>query len=257
MATTCVFLQGTLEYEIRYSPSFSILEVRLTAGEQVAAEAGAMVYMTDGVEVRTRTRSGGFLQKVKVSVLGGESFFINDFVATLPSKVGLAAGPLGDIGKLDVRPGHGYVVQSGGYIASTSGVQLDTQWQGFTKGIFGTSLFMLKASGVGDLFVNTFGAMDAHTLGAGEKITVDNYHLVAFTEGCAYSVHKFGGLKSTILGGEGLVTEVVGPGEVLIQTKNPREFANWLAPFLPREREGEPGGESVRFKVGGVTIGKD
>ncbi|MEM3679902.1 MAG: AIM24 family protein, partial [Candidatus Bathyarchaeia archaeon] len=49
---------------------------------------------------------------------------------------------------------------------------------------------------------------------------------------CRYDVKKFGGLKSTILGGEGLVTEVYGPGEVYIQTKNIREFVDWLWELL-------------------------
>lgn len=243
-----------MEYEVRYRPSFSLLEVRLNPGEQVTAEAGAMVYMTDGIGVKTRTRSGGIFQKIKVSVLGGESFFVNDYLADRPSKVGFAAAPLGDIERLEVHSGRGYVIQSGAYVASTSEVALDTEWQGFTKGIFGTSLFMLKATGQGDVFVNTFGAMDHHVLGPGEKMTVDNFHLVAFTEGSTYSVHKFGGLKSTILGGEGLVTEVVGPGEIFVQTKNPNEFASWLAAFLPKvEREGEGG---VQFRVGGFRVGR-
>ena len=241
-----------LEFEIKYRPSFSILEVRLGAGEQITAEAGAMVYMSDGVSVKTRTRSGGLFQKVKVSILGGESFFVNDFFADRPSKIGLAAPPLGDVERLEVRPGLGFVVQSSGYIASTSDVVLDTEWQGFGKGIFGTSLFMLKANGAGDLFVNAFGAMDKHTLGPGEKLTVDNYHLVAFTEGCSYSVHKFGSLKSTILGGEGLVTEVVGPGDVFVQTKNVSEFVRWLAPHLPREKA-ESRGPAIN--VGGFRVG--
>ena len=213
-----------------------------------------MIYMSEGLQVKTRTRSGGLFQKVKVSVLGGESFFVNDFVADRHSTVGLAAPPLGDIQRLEVRPGQGFVVQSSGYIASTSGVQLDTEWQGFAKGIFGTSLFMLKTTGMGDLFVNSFGAIDRHTLGPGEKLTVDNYHLVAFTEGCSYSVHKFGGLKSTILGGEGLVTEVSGPGDVYLQSKNPAEFARWLAPHLPHEQR--EGGRGVEFNVGGFKVGK-
>jgi len=250
MTTTTNF--QVLEYEIKYRPSFSILEVRLGAGEQITAEAGAMVYMSDGVLVKTRTRSGGLFQKVKVSILGGESFFVNDFFADRPSKIGLAAPPLGDVERLEVRPGLGFVVQSSGYIASTSDVVLDTEWQGFGKGIFGTTLFMLKANGAGDLFVNAFGAMDKHTLGPGEKLTVDNYHLVAFTEGCSYSVHKFGSLKSTILGGEGLVTEVVGPGDVFVQTKNVSEFVRWLAPHLPREKA-ESRGPGI--SVGGFRVG--
>ena len=88
-------------------------------------------------------------------------------------------------------------------------------------------------------------------------MTVDNYHLVAFSDACKYEVHKFGGLKSTILGGEGLVTEVTGPGDLYLQTKNISEFARWLAPhlipYLPRE---EGGGRGFAVNAGGFTIGK-
>jgi uncharacterized protein (TIGR00266 family) len=241
-----------MEYDIKYTPSFSLLEIRLKGGEQVTAEAGAMIYMTEGIEIKTRTRRGGLFQKVKVSMLGGESFFVNDYVAKRPAKVGLAASPLGDIQRLDVQPGKGFVIQSGAYVASTKGVNIDTEWQGFKKGIFGTQLFMLKSTGQGDIFVNAFGAVDHHKLGPGEKMTVDNYHLVAFTDSCKYDVKKFGGLKSTILGGEGLVTEVSGPGEIYIQTKNPREFALWMAGFLPRDRSGR----GSEFTIGGFKFGR-
>lgn len=57
---------------------------------------------------------------------------------------------------------------------------------------------------------------------------MDNFHLVAFSDSCSYKVTKFGGLKETLLGGEGLVTRITGPGKVHIQTKNLREFADWL-----------------------------
>jgi uncharacterized protein (AIM24 family) len=39
---------------------------------------------------------------------------------------------------------------------------------------------------------------------------------------------KFGGLKTTILGGEGLVTEITGPGSVYFQTKNIEDFVDYL-----------------------------
>lgn len=66
---------------------------------------------------------------------------------------------------------------------------------------------------------------------------MDNFHLVAFSDTCNYKVRKFGGLKSTLLGGEGLVTEITGLGEVYIQTKNLGEFADWLWTLLePRVR---------------------
>jgi uncharacterized protein (AIM24 family) len=51
---------------------------------------------------------------------------------------------------------------------------------------------------------------------------------VAFSDTCTYKVTRFGGLKETLLGGEGLVTQITGPGDVHIQTKNVREFVEWL-----------------------------
>ena len=90
----------------------------------------------------------------------------------------------------------------------------------------------IKAKGEGKLFINTFGAIDKHELKPGETLVVDNFHLAALSTTCRYKVRMFGGLKSTLLGGEGLVTDVTGPGEVYIQTKNPLEFVNWLWKYL-------------------------
>jgi uncharacterized protein (TIGR00266 family) len=109
-------------------------------------------------------------------------------------------------------------VQKAAYIASQDGIDLDIKCEGFTKGLFGQGLFMLKATGHGVMFINTFGVIDKHTLQADEKLIVDNFHLVAFSDTCQYRVTKFGGLMETILGGEGLVTEISGPGDIYIQT---------------------------------------
>ena len=127
-----------------------------------------------------------------------------------------------------VSQGKGFILQKSAYIASQGTVNLDVKWEGFTKGLFGQGLFMIRATGEGTIFINTFGAIDRHTLKDGEKLVVDNFHLVAFSDTCQYKVTKFGGLKETILGGEGLVTEIQGPGEVFIQTKNIRELADWI-----------------------------
>ncbi len=224
-----------VKYEIKYRPSYSLLEVQLPADGMITAEAGAMTYMSKNVEVKTRTRleKSGLWGTIKVSLLGGETLFINDYIARGgAAKAGFVSAPLGDITRLEVSPDKGYIVQSSGYIASTSGVKLDTEWQGFVKGLFGQNLFMLKTLGEGDVFINTFGAIDKHELAAGETLVVDNFHLAALSTTCKYDVHMFNGLKSTILGGEGLVTDVTGPGEVYIQTKNPHEFADWLWRYI-------------------------
>jgi uncharacterized protein (TIGR00266 family) len=133
---------------------------------------------------------------------------------------------------LEISPSQGYVIQKSAYVASTQDVDLDIKWEGFTKGLFGQGLFMIKVKGNGNLFINTFGAIDKHTLKPGQTLTVDNFHLVAFSDTCTYKVTKFGGLKETILGGEGLVTQITGPGDIYIQTKNLKEFVDWLWALL-------------------------
>lgn len=216
-----------MHYRIIKEP-MAMLEVEMSDGEKITGESGAMVYTRGNVEIKTRTREGGFFKKIKVTALGGESFFVNDFIAHGNCSIGLTGPPIGDIVLIGVRPALGFIVQSGSYVASSSGVMLDTQWQGFTKGLFGSEFFMLKATGQGDLFVNAYGGIISKELAAGEKMTIDNYHLVALSEQCSYNVIKVGGLKTTILGGEGLATEVTGPGIVYFQTKNLREFIDLL-----------------------------
>jgi uncharacterized protein (TIGR00266 family) len=218
-----------MKYEIRYQPAYSLLVVTLGAGEAITAEAGSMTYMQPSLEVKTRKREKGFLGSLGMTLLGGQSFFINEFTATsAPGEVAFSAAPIGDIARLDIAPDKGFIIQKSAFVASDATVLLDVQWQGFTKGLFGQGLFMIKVTGTGSLFINTFGAIDKHHLAAGEKLVVDNFHLVAFSDTCQYRVTKFGGLKETILGGEGFVTEITGPGDVYIQTKNIRELADWI-----------------------------
>jgi uncharacterized protein (TIGR00266 family) len=228
----------TMKFEIKYKPSYSMLVVNLEPGEAITAESGAMTYIDPNVDVHTRRREKSILGTIGLKLLGRQSFWVNDYkAARSPGEVAFVSAPVGDIEPLEIKPDKGYIVQKSAYIASTQNVDLDVKWQGFTKGLFGQGLFMIKVTGDGTLFINTFGAIDKHTLKPSQTLIVDNFHLVAFSDSCDYKVKKFGGLKETLLGGEGLVTEISGPGDVLIQTKNLREFVEWLWTLLePRVR---------------------
>jgi uncharacterized protein (TIGR00266 family) len=218
-----------MRYEIKYQPSYSMLEVELEANERITGEAGALTYMTPNIDVKTRTREQSIFGTLKTSILGGQSLFVTDFTAEGGTgKLALVAAPIGDITKLEVNPSKGWIIQKSAYLASTQEIDLDVRWEGFSRGLFGQGLFMVKTSGEGDLFINTFGAIDKHELAPGEQLIVDNFHLVAFSDKCEYEVRKFGNWKETILSGEGFVTHIEGPGEVYIQTKNLREFVDWL-----------------------------
>ena len=228
-----------MEYEIVRNP-VGMIDFTMNWGEKVTAEAAAMVYMRGDIETNTRTRKGGFLKSLKSTVLAGESFFVNEFTAQEDGcKLGLTGNVLGDIEKIGVS--EEWIVQSGSYVASTGEITLDTQWQGFAKGIFGSNLFMLRTVGSGDMFVDAWGGIRKEYLAEGEKMILDNYQMVALTATADYTIRKHGNLKTTLFGGEALVIEIAGPGTVYFQTKNLMEFARALSPFMP----GKGGGSSV------------
>ena len=139
---------------------------------------------------------------------------------------------LGDIEVIAIE--EEFIVQSGAFVGSSGNLTLDTKWQGFTKGIFGSNLFMLKTIGSGDMFVNAWGGIIKKELQPGEKMILDNYQLVALSATADYSVTKHGNLKTTLFGGDALVIQIIGPGTVYLQTKNIMEFARALVPYLPK-----------------------
>ncbi len=210
-----------------------LIEFTLNKDEKVTAEAASMVYIKGNILTETKMRKGGFLKSIKAAAFGGESFFVNEFIAQEDNcKLGLTGNTLGDIQVIKID--EEYIVSSGAYVGSTGELTLDTKWQGFTKGIFGTNMFMLKTVGTGDIFVNAWGGIISHTLNPGEKMIIDNYQLVALSSTAGYEVRRHGSLKTTLFGGEALVIEITGPGTVYIQTKNVMEFVRSILPFLPK-----------------------
>lgn len=210
-----------------------LIEFTLNKDEKITAEAAAMVFIKGNIETETKMRKGGFLKSLKAAAFGGESFFINEFIAKEDNcKLGLTGNMLGDIEVIKVD--EEFIVQSGSFVGSTSDLTLDTKWQGFTKGIFGSNLFMLKTVGTGEMFVNAWGGIIKKQLGDGEKMILDNYQLVALSSTAEYRVTKHGNFKTTLFGGEALVIEIIGPGTVFFQTKNIMEFVRAIIPFLPK-----------------------
>ncbi len=222
-----------MESEIQYSPSYSLAIIRLQAGESVVAEAGAMVSMSPSLTIETQSK-GGFLGGLKRSMLGGESFFMNTFTAAEPGEITVAPSLPGDIVHLQLA-GQTIYVQSGSFLASGSGIDIDTKWGGGKTFFSGEGLFLLKISGTGDLFLSSYGAIRPVDLAAGQSYILDTGHMVAFTDGMAYEVRKVGGLKSLFLSGEGLVVNLTGPGRLYLQTRSQQSFLAWLIPQLPKD----------------------
>lgn len=227
-----------MEIEVIYRPSYSLGVIRLSGGEQVLVEGGSMVAMSQGVTLETKA-TGGFLKSLSRSLLGGESFFQNTYRAPGGGGTIYVAPPLpGDLFTMDLR-NESLLIQSGAYVASEMGVQVDTKWGGAKTFFASEGLILLRASGSGKVLLSSYGAIHEVELGAGEMLTVDTGHLVAFNERVGFKVRAIGGLKSTLFSGEGLVVDLSGPGKVLLQTRSQSSFLAWLIPQLPRERRGD------------------
>jgi uncharacterized protein (TIGR00266 family) len=223
-----------MQVEIQYRPSYALAAVSLDPNESIQAEAGAMVSMSPGMAIVTEAR-GGLMRALKRSILGGESFFLNTYRA--PEQGGrIALAPVlpGDMAVLELSD-EMLMVQSGSYVGSSQGVDIDTKWSGAGTFFAREGLIMLQCSGSGTLVVSSYGAIDEMELAAGESHIIDTGHLVAFTEGMGFKVRSIGGMKSTLFSGEGLVVDLTGPGRVLMQTRSDDAFLSWLIPRLPKE----------------------
>ncbi|MBP2173129.1 TIGR00266 family protein [Methanococcus voltae] len=215
------------DYSIEKGPSYSILKLNLN-NEGVVTETGAMVYMEPSVEIKTQAK-GGLFGVLKRAVVG-ESLFLNTFSGS--GKLALAPSLSGDI-QYHKLNGTLYV-QHGAYLASSPNIDIDTKFGGSKSFFGGKGLFLMKLTGDGDLFLSSYGAIETVELN-NESLVVDNGNLIGFTEGLDYQLTKVGGLKSTLLGGEGLVYRFSGTGTIYIQTRNVESFVDFILPYIPTQ----------------------
>jgi uncharacterized protein (TIGR00266 family) len=224
-----------MQVEISSGPAFAFGEITLPPGGAVRVEAGAMAMTRGDVDIATSTQ-GGFMKGLRRS-LGGESFFVNDFSSKSGGLVGVAAALPGDMVLAALDGSQDVLVQSGSWIASDPSVDVDAKWGGGKTFFSGEGLVLLRCSGRGDMLMSSYGAIRFTTLAPGETITLDTGHVVAFDAAVQYKVRKAGSWKSTILGGEGLVTDFTGPGRVWLQTRSSSDLIAWIAPRLPASRK--------------------
>jgi len=222
-----------MDIDVKYGPAYALAIVTLDHQEQIEVESGAMVGMSPELEMQTEAK-GGFLKSIGRSMFGGESFFLNTFTASSHGETIALAPPLpGDIAVIEMR-GETLMVQSGSYLASSTGITVDTKWSG-AKTFFGSEgLIMLRISGTGTLIASSYGAIHQMELAAGEEFVVDTGHLVTFEEHLDFNVKKVAGWKSTLFSGEGLVIELKGPGSLTLQSRSQDSFLSWLIPQLPQ-----------------------
>lgn len=226
-----------MDYKILYQGAFPLVQVNLQKGETIKAESDAMVAMSATVDVEGKM-DGGLLGGLS-RMVAGESFFFQTLTARRgPGEVLLAPSIPGDIVDIELDGSYSLVVQKDGFLAGSAGLQVSTKMQNLSQGLFsGEGFFVVKVSGKGMVFVNSYGGIHVINLEQGQEYIVDNSHLVAWPDYMQYSIEKASqGWISTFTSGEVAVCKFRGPGPVIIQTRNPRGFGSWIKQFIPQRK---------------------
>jgi uncharacterized protein (TIGR00266 family) len=192
----------------------------MAAGDEVRAEAGAMTFMTEGIEMDARLQ-GGILGGLKRKLLAGESLFLTFFRCTAASARVAFSGPYpGKILRMPLQS-NAILCQRDSFLCAAGSIEINVE---FTKrlgaGFFGGEGFILeRLEGNGEAFIHSGGTIVPMELKAGEKLKVDTGCLVAFDPTVDYDIEFVGGIKTAIFGGEGLFfASMTGPGRVWVQT---------------------------------------
>jgi uncharacterized protein (TIGR00266 family) len=209
------------------------VEIGLDPGETVIAEAGSMMYMTQGIEMQTvfgdpSAGAGGFWSKVVSAgkrVMTGESLFMTTFSNTRGTgkeTVAFAAPYMGRITPMHLdQLGGELICQKDAFLCGAKGVQVSIAFQKkILTGLFGGEGFIMqRLRGDGIALVHAGGAMMYRELAPGETLRMDTGCLMAMGPSVTYDIQFVGGFKNTIFGGEGLfLATVTGPGPLWLQS---------------------------------------
>ncbi|RDV14337.1 TIGR00266 family protein [Pontibacter diazotrophicus] len=232
-----------VDYKI-FGHDIQVLEVELDSNETVIAEAGAMVYMEEGIDFQTKMGDGsnpsqGFLGKLVSAgsrMITGESLFMTHFThrGSGKSRVAFSAPYPGTILPIDLRQmrNSSLIAQKDAFLAAALGTKLSIHFnQRLGSGFFGGEGFILqRMQGDGLTFVHAGGTVVEKQLN-NQTLRVDTGCVVAFEEGIDFSVQRAGGLKSMIFGGEGIFLATLrGTGRVWLQSMPVKKLIEALMP---------------------------
>jgi uncharacterized protein (TIGR00266 family) len=233
-----------IDYQIK-GESIQIVEIELDPSETVIAEAGAMLFMEDGITFESKMGDGsnpsqGLFDKLLSAgsrMLTGESLFITHFTnhGNRKAKVGFSAPYPGTVIPVDLSqsPNNEMIVQKDGFLCAAFGTKLSITFnRKLGSGLVGGEGFILqKLQGDGKAFVHAGGTVIERTLN-NETLRVDTGCVVAFESQIDFDVQAAGGLRSMVFGGEGIFLATLrGTGKVYLQSMPIRKLVQALAPY--------------------------
>ena len=244
--------------------------ITLDPGETVFAEAGAMMFMQDGIVMNTtldpNQQGGGLMGRLfqgAKRALAGDSFFVTTFAngANGRQEVAFAAPYPGKIKPVELRDWGGTIIaQKDSFLCAARGINISIAFsRRIGAGFFGGEGFILqRIEGDGLAFLHASGTLHEIKLGGNEGLRVDTGCLVAMEQQVDYDIEMVPGVKTALFGGEGLFfARLRGPGRVLLQTMPFSRLADRIIAASPRaggSRREEGMGGPLGGMLGG-TIG--
>lgn len=227
-----------MEYKIVNESNFPVVEVSMNAGEQFRLETGSMVSMSNQISLEGK-RNGSLFGALGKAMLGGENFFVTTAKSSGNNqKLTVAPKGFGTIRHITLDGDRDWFLEDGVFLASDSSVEINViRQRGIASPMLGGTggFFILKTSGAGNLFVESFGSIIELEITPDSPITVDNNHVIGWEE----TVHHEIVMASGVFGfktGEGLAIKLSGSGKVLIQTRQPEAFTQLMLPYIPQQR---------------------
>jgi uncharacterized protein (TIGR00266 family) len=257
-----------VDFEI-HGDDLQFVSIELDPQEAAVAEAGAMMYMDDGIEMETifgdgSAKQSGVFDKLMGAgkrLLTGESLFMTVFANQGQGKKKVAFGApypgkvlpiyLPDIGGE-------LIAQKDSFLCAAKGVSIGIAFQKkIGAGLFGGEGFIMqRLQGTGMAFVHAGGTLFERTLEPGEMLRVDTGCIVGFQPSVEYDVKFVGGIKSALFGGEGLFFATLrGPGKIWLQSLPFSRLANRIFAAAPKGGGKHRGEGSILGGLGNLIDG--
>ena len=255
-----------IDFEI-HGNEMQFIEIALDPGEGAVAEAGSMMYMTQGINLETIFGDGSQQQSKGVldallgagkRIITGESLFMTVFTnqGQGKQKVAFGAPYPGKIIPMDLRTLGGHLIcQKDAFLCAARGVSIGIAFQKkLGVGIFGGEGFIMqKLEGDGLCFVHAGGTIHHFELGPGETMRVDTGCLVALQPSVNYDIQFVGKVKTALFGGEGLFfATLTGPGRVWLQSLPLSRMADRIYAAAPQSKGWRKEEGSILDRVGGL-----
>ena len=229
-----------MRFSMDSNMQFPLVELSLNQGETVFIQRGSMVCHTPNVTLNTQLNASGsglgrFVKAVGRSMVSGESTFITQAVAQSDNGyLALAPDAPGQVIPLQLGEKQ-YRLNDGAFLALDGTAYYTMERQSVGKALFGGQggFFVMTTQGQGTLLANAFGSIKKLEL-HNQEVTIDNAHVVAWSQSLNYHVHLENGFWQSIGTGEGVVNTFQGTGEVYVQSLNLQTFAGSLSKFIPR-----------------------